>query len=89
MPLYEYKCSSCGLAQEHLHGVNHPKPRCGDLETIFEVGEGKKPCGEAALQRQVTSASFRFERSIGWDGWDKVGPNTVGRVVDSSKHIKD
>ncbi len=88
MPLYVYECSECGLAQEHIHGVNEKVPPCGSPETILQKGPGE-PCGVSALKRQLTAASLRFERSVGWDGWDKVGPNTIGRVVDSSKHITD
>lgn len=89
MPLYVYKCSECGLAQEHLHGVEDPTPACGGSDTLMRAEPGKEPCGGDALQKQLTAASFRFERSVGWDGWDRVGPNTIGRVVDSSKHITD
>lgn len=88
MPLYVYRCSSCGLAQEHLHAVDDPKPRCGSADTLMRSDDGE-PCGQDALEKQLTAATFRFERSVGWDGWDKVGPNTIGRVVDSSKHITD
>jgi len=76
MPLYVFVCSSCGRAQEHLLKHKESPPVC----------EG---CGEDALEKQMTAASFRLERSVGWDGWDYVGPNTVGRVVDRDKHITD
>lgn len=88
MPLYVYKCSSCGLAQEHLHGVDDPVPTCGDPETVMETAPGET-CGSDKLEKQVTAAGVRFERSVGWDGWDRVGPGTIGRVVDNSQHITD
>jgi predicted nucleic acid-binding Zn ribbon protein len=88
VPLYVYVCSTCGLAQEHLHGVDGAVPSCGDPESVMETGVGKA-CGSATLEKQVTSASFRFERSTGWDGWDRVGPGTIGRVVDKSQHMTD
>lgn len=88
MPLYVYKCSTCGLAQEHLHGVDDSPPPCGSSATVMDTAEGEA-CGSATLVRQVTAAGFRFERSIGWDGWDRVGPGTIGRVVDNSQHITD
>lgn len=76
MPLYEFRCQECDRAQEHLLGVDEPAPPCED-------------CGEDALEKQITAPSLRFERSVGWDGWDYVGPGTIGRVVDRDKHITD
>lgn len=89
MPIYEYECSECGLAQEHIHGVEDPIPSCGDADTLFQAKGDGQPCGAKALERQITAASFRFERGVGWDGWERTGPNTISRVVDSSKHITD
>jgi putative FmdB family regulatory protein len=76
MPIYVFRCQACDRAQEHLLGLHEPTPPC-------------EKCGEHALEKQVTAATFRFERSTGWDGWDKIGPNTIGRVVDRDKHITD
>lgn len=86
MPLYVYKCSSCGLVQEHKHGFDDPTPVCGAEETRFDTNEGT-PCGGAALEKQIFASTVCFERSVGWDGWDRVGPGTIGRVVDRRKHI--
>lgn len=87
MPLYEYKCSACGSVQEHQHPINDPIPVCGATDTVVESDGGS--CGQAALERQLSAVSSRFERSVGWDGWDRVGPGTIGRVVDQRKHISD
>lgn len=87
MPLYVYMCSSCGLVQEHMHPFDVSIPVCGATDTVVEV-DGT-PCGKPALERQLTAPSVRFERSVGWDGWDRVGPGTIGRVVDRQKHIDD
>lgn len=76
MPIYVYKCPECGADQEHIHGLNEPAPPC-------EV------CGHEPLKKQVTAAAFRLEPGVGWDGWDYMGPGTVGRTVDASKHIED
>mgnify|MGYP002622665893 CR=1 FL=1 len=78
MPIYAYKCNACGRAQEHILPMaqrDDPGP-CED-------------CGKQALVKQISSPSFRFERSIGWDGWDRVGPGTIGRTVPVEKHIDD
>ena len=77
MPIYVYKCGGCGdSGQEHIQPVNAPAPKCTE-------------CGESDLLKQVTAGSFRFERSVGWDGWERMGPGSVGRTVPVSKHIPD
>lgn len=77
MPLYVYKCSACGETQEHLQASwRSPPPPC-------------EKCEAETLERLPTSAEFRLERGVGWDGWDYIGPGTVGRTVPVSKHIKD
>ena len=78
MPLYAYVCTSCDRAQSHIRPIDErdaPHP-C-------------EACGAEDLERQITAPSVRFERSVGWDGWDRMGPGTVGRVVDKQKHIAD
>ena len=85
MPLYVYKCSSCGSVQEHKHPIDDPTPVCGAAETIWDADVSS--CGKPALERQITASPVFFERSTGWDGWDRVGPGTIGRVVDQRKHI--
>lgn len=77
MPLYVYKCSECQETQEHLQrSYDEPAPPCDG-------------CGAQALERVPTAPQFRLERGVGWDGWDYMGPGTIGRTVDASKHIKD
>jgi putative FmdB family regulatory protein len=53
MPIYAYKCASCGYAKDALQKMSDPPltvcPRCG----------------EAALQKQVTAAGFQLKGS-GW-----------------------
>lgn len=76
MPIYVFRCKKCDRAQEHLLGVDDPPPPCDE-------------CGEDALEKQLTAPTFRFERSVGWDNWDYIGPGTIGRTVHPDKHITD
>lgn len=80
MPLYDFKCGRCGVVQEHhqsLADYDGPTPPCDT-----------KGC-KGTLQRQIAAPRTYFERSPGWDGWDYVGPGTVGRVVPVSKHMDE
>jgi putative FmdB family regulatory protein len=58
MPLYEYRCQSCGEKEEKLQGFNAPTehdcPRCG------------KPLG---MHREISLASF----SLAGGGWHAQG----------------
>jgi putative FmdB family regulatory protein len=76
VPIYGYRCSECEEAQEHIHKFEEDPEAC--------TGCGASP---DKLVRQMSAPSFRFERSIGWDGWDRVGPGMVGREVPVEKHI--
>lgn len=78
MPIYGYECAKCHAAQEHIHKYEEAPPPCDEC--------GAPP---AQLVRQMSAPTCRFERSIGWDGWDRVGPGMVGRTVDPKKHIDD
>jgi len=49
MPLYEYRCPTCGARVEVLQRVNDPPPSCGQ-------------CGRA-MEKQVSSASLQFKGS--------------------------
>ncbi|MDB6000469.1 MAG: FmdB family transcriptional regulator [Rhizobacter sp.] len=53
MPLYAYRCASCGHAQDHLQRMSDP------LLTVCPV------CGEPTYQKQVTAAGFQLKGS-GW-----------------------
>jgi putative FmdB family regulatory protein len=53
MPIYAYKCSSCGLSKDILRKISDPVlTLCPD-------------CGKDALEKQVTSAGFQLKGS-GW-----------------------
>ena len=53
MPIYEYRCGSCGHELEKLQRMSDPElTDCPD-------------CGESALSRLVSAAGFRLKGS-GW-----------------------
>lgn len=53
MPIYEYRCSSCGSRKEHLQKVSDPK-----LTVCPE-------CGKETYEKQLTAAGFQLKGS-GW-----------------------
>ena len=53
MPIYEYKCQSCGHELEKLQRMNE--------ERLKDCPE----CGEAELHRLVSAAGFRL-KGAGW-----------------------
>lgn len=48
MPLYAYRCSQCGHAQDHLMKMSAPAPAC-------------PACASPAYAKQVTSAAFALK----------------------------
>lgn len=57
MPIYEYKCSSCGHQQEYLQKVSDPP------HTVCPA------CGKAAFAKMLTAAGFQLKGS-GWYATD-------------------
>ncbi len=53
MPIYAYKCSSCGMSKDILRKISDP------VLTLCPE------CGQEALEKQVTSAGFQLKGS-GW-----------------------
>ncbi len=66
MPIYAYRCASCGHAQDVLQKISDP------VLTVCPA------CGASAYQKQVTAAGFQLKGS-GWyvtdfrDGGKKSG----------------
>lgn len=57
MPIYEYRCSSCGHQQEYLQKVSDaPRTLCPQ-------------CGKESLEKMVTAAGFQLKGS-GWYATD-------------------
>jgi putative FmdB family regulatory protein len=64
MPIYEYRCASCGFQSEYLHKVSDP-PRSVCPE-----------CGQATFNKLVTAAGFQLKGS-GWYATDFKGKGTA------------
>jgi putative FmdB family regulatory protein len=65
MPIYAYRCSACGHAQDHLQKISDdPLHTC-------------PACGVAAYAKQVTAAGFQLKGS-GWYVTDFRGGNNAG-----------
>jgi putative FmdB family regulatory protein len=60
MPIYEYRCASCGFQSEYLQKVSDP-PRSVCPE-----------CGKATFNKLVTAAGFQLKGS-GWYATDFKG----------------
>lgn len=57
MPIYEYRCASCGHQQEFLRKVSDAPP------TVCPQ------CGKASLEKMLTAAGFQLKGS-GWYATD-------------------
>ncbi len=62
MPIYAYRCASCGHAQDHLQKISD------DALTVCPS------CGAASYAKQVTAAGFQLKGS-GWYVTDFRGGN--------------
>jgi len=60
VPIYAYRCSACGHAQDVLQKISDPL-----LTTCPE-------CGRATYEKQVTAAGFRL-KGTGWYATDFRG----------------
>ena len=85
MPIYAYKCASCGYAKDALQKISDaPLTVCPQ-------------CGKPALQKQVTAAGFQL-KGTGWyvtdfRGGASSGPNSSsseeGVAGSKPDHAKD
>lgn len=64
MPIYAYRCTSCGHAQDVLQKISDP---------LLEVCPA---CGAATFAKQVTAAGFQLKGS-GWYVTDFRGGNAA------------
>jgi len=74
MPIYAYRCESCGFAKDVLQKISDP------------VLTGCPTCGQAKFQKQVTAAGFQLKGS-GWyvtDFRDGKGGKPAGGGESSS-----
>lgn len=86
MPIYAYRCESCGLAKDVLQKVSDP------LLTVCPA------CGAETFKKQVTAAGFQL-KGTGWyvtdfrggdsktaaAGGDKSGEKATGATADGGK----
>jgi putative FmdB family regulatory protein len=73
MPIYAYKCGSCGHAKDVLQKIS---------DTPLSVCPA---CGAAAFAKQVTAAGFQLKGS-GWYATDfRGGSNGAGAANDAAK----
>lgn len=71
MPIYEYRCQSCGHEHEALQKISDPLlTDCPD-------------CGESALKKKVSAAGFRLKGG-GWYETDFKSGNKKNVVGDKS-----
>ena len=71
MPIYAYRCESCGHAKDVLQKMSDaPLTDC-------------PACGAPAFRKQVTAAGFQLKGS-GWYATDFKGGATAGAVAPAS-----
>ena len=71
MPIYAYKCSSCGFAKDVLQKISDaPMSDCPS-------------CGQSAFQKQVTAAGFQL-KGTGWYVTDFRGGKTEAPAAGDS-----
>ena len=71
MPIYAYKCSSCGFAKDVLQKISDaPLSDCPS-------------CGQSAFQKQVTAAGFQL-KGTGWYVTDFRGGKTEAPAAGDS-----
>jgi putative FmdB family regulatory protein len=63
VPIYEYRCSSCGFQKEYLQKIRDPL-----LSSCPE-------CGKESFQKMLTTAGFQLKGS-GWYASDFKGSGT-------------
>ena len=70
MPIYEYRCASCGHQQEFLQKVSDPPhTRC-------------TKCGQETFSKMVTAAGFQLKGS-GWYATDFKGGGSKPATKDA------
>ncbi len=71
MPIYAYKCESCGFAKDVLQKMSD-----APLETCPH-------CAKPSFKKQVTAAGFQLKGS-GWYATDFKGGSTTAKAPPSS-----
>jgi putative FmdB family regulatory protein len=75
MPIYAYKCESCGLSKDVLQKISDdPLSTCPS-------------CGKATFVKQLTAAGFQLKGS-GWYATDFKGGGTSAPATDTKTESK-
>jgi putative FmdB family regulatory protein len=75
MPIYAYKCGSCGHSKDVLQKISDP------LLTVCPA------CGAATFSKQLTAAGFQLKGS-GWYVTDFRGGNSAAPATDGKSDGK-
>jgi len=75
MPIYEYRCSSCGFQKEHL------------LKVTDAVLTDCPKCGKSSYRKMLTAAGFQLKGS-GWYATDFKGSGTKPAAKGNGKDAK-
>jgi putative FmdB family regulatory protein len=76
MPIYEYRCSTCGFQKEYLQKVSEPKlTHCPE-------------CGKPTFDKMLTAAGFQLKGS-GWYVTDFRDKGTKPKAAGSAKSEGD
>ncbi len=70
MPIYAYKCESCGFAKDVLQKMSDP-----ELTVCLS-------CGEPSFKKQLTAAGFQL-KGTGWYATDFKGATPAPASADS------
>ncbi|MDR1163767.1 MAG: zinc ribbon domain-containing protein [Candidatus Accumulibacter sp.] len=73
MPIYAYRCASCGFEKDHLQKLNAPA-----LTTCPH-------CGQSSYQKQVTCAGFLL-KGQGWYATDFKNGVAPEKASEPKKH---
>src|SRR5882672_6345457 len=72
MPIYEYRCSSCGFQKEYLHKISDP---------ILKVCP---ECNKSTFSKMLTAAGFQLKGS-GWYATDFKNPKPAAKSAGKDK----
>ncbi|MBC8421850.1 MAG: zinc ribbon domain-containing protein [Pelagibacteraceae bacterium] len=89
MPIYEYKCPTCGLEKEILQGMNDPNPLCP------KCCYNPDATGSAEImKKKISKSAFHFKGSgfyqtdykkSGYSAPDKKAETTAGKSKKKKK----
>src|SRR6266581_2023418 len=76
MPIYEYRCSSCGFQKEYLQKVTDP------VKTVCPE------CGKKTFSKMLTAAGFHLKGS-GWYATDFRNPKPAAKTESKGESKPD